>query len=140
MRSLLCDYKYRNGIREARGVSFTVCLIYSLSTTTEVLTQFYLMFCRQKKVFLLLLGNLKPSPKIRSGSIKSTRIKIERKIKNIRSTSTGTRIEVKTRTRTKRKIRVDVKILVLNTRGNTMKRLGFEIFIQLLCLWVMLEV
>ena len=73
------------------------------------------MFYRQRKGFLPLLENLKANPKKRRGSIKSTRTKVERRIKTIRSTSTVTRIEVKTRTRRKRKIKFGIKILVLST-------------------------
>jgi hypothetical protein len=79
---------------------------------------------RQRKGFLLLLENLKVSPRTRRGSIKSTRTETERRIKNTRSTSTVTRIEVKIRTRRKRKTKVGIMILVLSPRINTMRRKG----------------
>ena len=102
-------------LADMRYLSFTGHLLYYVSTTAELLTHFYLMFYSQRRGFLLSLGNLKVSPKIRRGSIKSIRIKTERRIKNIRSTGTVARIEVKTRIRRKRKIKVGITILVLNT-------------------------
>ena len=119
-----------------RYLSFTGHLLYYVSTTAELLTHFYLMFYSQRRGFLLSLGNLKVSPKIRRGSIKSIRIKTERRIKNIRSTGTVTRLEVRTRRRRKRKIKMGITILVLNTPRNTMRRLVFNIYVQLLCLYV----
>ena len=72
-------------------------------------------------------------PKIKRGSIKSTKI-IRRRIKSIRSTSTviKIKIEVKIKTKKKRRIEVGIMILVLITQKSTMKRLEVCYLLQLL--------
>lgn len=79
---------------------------------------------RPKREFLQLLGNRKASPKTRSGSTKSTKTGIRRKIESTRSTSTVIKIEVRIRTRRKRKTEVGIMTLVVISQRSTMKRLG----------------
>lgn len=71
-------------------------------------------------------------PKIKRGSIKSTKTEIRRRIKSIRSTSTviKIKIEVKIKKRKKRRIEVGIMILVLITQKSTMKRLELHQFFE----------
>lgn len=95
-----------------------------------LLTLFLITFFRQRRGLLQLQQNQKVSPKTRKGSIKSTKIKIRRRIRSIRSTNTviKIKIEVKIKTR-RRRIEVDIMIPVVITLRNTMKRLEVIAFL-----------
>lgn len=91
---------------------------------------FLITLFSQRRGLLPLQRNQKAIPKTRRGSIKSTKIKIRRRIKSIRSTNTviKIKIEVKIKTR-RRRIEVDIMIPVVITLRNTMKRLEVIAFL-----------
>lgn len=96
-----------------------------------LLTLFLITFFRQRRGLLQLQQNQKVSPKTRKGSIRSTKIKIRRRIRSIRSTNTviKIKIEVKIKIRRRRRIGVDITILVVITLRNTMRRLEVKAFL-----------
>lgn len=80
---------------------------------------------RQRKGYLLLVGNPKVIPKTRRGNIKSIRIEIRIRIKSIRSTSIDTRTGVRIKIKRRKRIRLDTRILAVSLRRSTMTRYAF---------------
>lgn len=103
-------------------------LIISISPPDSFLCKWWCIsfsLVRLRRVFLLFQGSQKASPKIKTESIRSTKIGIRTRtrIESIRSTSIDIKTEVRIKTRTRRKTKVHIKILVLIIRRSIMKRL-----------------
>lgn len=89
---------------------------------------------RQRRGFLLSLGNLKVSQRTRRKSIRSIKTRTGRRTKSIRSINIAIKIEVKikTRTRKRRKIKVAIMILVLIIQRSITRRLYIIVLFVLL--------
>lgn len=85
----------------------------------------FVMFCSQTKEYLQFLGNRKEILRTRRGSTESTRTKIGRRTRSIRSANIAIKIGVKIKIERKRRIEVDIMILVVIIQRSIMRRFFF---------------